>query len=227
MPARDLALRRLIVLASLLGATLEACSPASSTALVPLDVHTTSAARPWLDMVYQCSPAGTAIELTEDPGAHMVLRLGEPRALTDTAYQIGSDDLLVITHPEAGVGTLTPSQVEMLFAGQLSNWRDVGGNDRAVQVWTYDPTVDVQVIFDRNIMHGRPISSLARLAVSAQHMSDSVGAVPGSVGLLPRRWKAGNTREALMVASLPVLAVLRESPQGAYSELIACMQAGK
>ena len=107
-----------------------------------------------------------------------------------------------------------PEQVEALFAGQLNNWRDVGGADHAVQVWTYAPTVDIQAFFDRTVLHGRPVSSLARLAVSAQDMSDSVGSIPGSVGLLPRRWKAGNTREALVVAAVPVLALTRAVSAG-------------
>jgi hypothetical protein len=55
-------------------------------------------------------------------------------------------------------------------------------------------------------------------------MSDSVGAVPGSIGLLPRKWKAGNTREALIVSSVPVLALVQQVPEGALAELLACMQ---
>jgi hypothetical protein len=56
-------------------------------------------------------------------------------------------------------------------------------------------------------------------------MSDSVGEVQGSIGLLPRRWKAGNTSEVLFVASVPVLALVHAAPQGELADLLACMQA--
>jgi hypothetical protein len=188
-------------------------------------VYATSAATPWLPAVYGCAPAEAAIVLTAPDAADLLLRLGEPRGLTGPAFQIGLDDVLVVTQPQVGVGQLSPTQVEALFAGQFVNWRDVGGADLAVQVWTFADTVDVQSFFNRAILHDRPVSSMARLAVSAQDMSDSVGSIPGSIGVLPRRWKTENTHEAQMVASLPVLALPGEAPQGGLAELIACLQA--
>jgi len=205
--------------------TLAACASPVDQTPVPLTVYATSAAYPWLSSAYDCVPSAAAIVLSDDPDADVVLRLAEPQELTAPTYQIGIDDLLVVTHPQVGVGALTPAQVEALFTGQYANWSDVGGADQPVQVWTFAPTVDVQAYFERMVLHGRPVSSLARLAVSAQHMSDSVGAVPGSIGLLPLRWKAGNTREALTISSVPVLALVRETPRGALAELLACMQA--
>jgi ABC-type phosphate transport system substrate-binding protein len=143
------------------------------------------------------------------------------------AYQIGTDEVMIVVHPQAGVGAVTASEVGALFTGQVRNWREVGGSDLPVEIWAYEPTVDIQMELDRAILHGRPVSSLARLAVTAQHMSDSVGAVPGSIGLLPRRWKAGNTQEALVFATLPVLAITQREPDGALARLIECMQAAQ
>ena len=194
---------------------LSACTPAEVATLVPLHVYATSSALPWLPTAYECAPPGSVVVLGSSDEADVILRLTEPQPLLAPAYQIGVDDLLVVTHPDAGIGQLSAGQVEALFTGQLNNWRDVGGTDHPVQVWTYASDVDIQAFFDRTVLDGRPVSSLARLAVSAQDMSDSVGSIPGSVGLLPRRWKAGNTREALVVAAVPVLALTTEPPQGA------------
>lgn len=189
-----------------------------------MSIHATSAAYPWLASAYDCVPPGSAIVLSDGPGADLQLRLAEPEQLSGEAYQIGTDDLLIVTHPQVGVGALALAQVEALFAGQITNWRDVGGSDQPIQVWAFAPTVDVQEYFERTVLHGRPVSSLARLAVSAQHMSDSVGSVAGSVGLLPRRWKAGNTNEALALGPIPVLALPSVTPNGALVQLLACMQ---
>ncbi|MFH1186496.1 MAG: hypothetical protein V1755_15910 [Chloroflexota bacterium] len=212
-------------MSALLLVMLAACVPAAVQTPVPLTIHASSAVYPWLSTAYDCSPTSAAIVLVNGPEADMVLRLTEPQELTLPAYQIGTDELLVITHPQVGVGALAPEQVEALFAGQFANWSAVGGADLPVQVWAFATTVDIQEYFDRMVLHGRPVSSLARLAVSSQHMSDSVGDVPGSIGLLPRRWKAGNTREALSVSSVPVLALVQQVPQGALAELLGCMQA--
>ena len=198
---------RRIVKAALILTVLSACAPGASRTLMPLRVFATSAALPWLPVAYECAPAGFGVVLGSPDEADVILRLTEPQSLTVPAYQVGVDDLLVVTHPEVAVGALAREQVEALFAGQFNNWSDVGGADQTVQVWTYAPTVDIQAFFDRTVLDGRPVASLARLAVSAQDMSDSVGSISGSVGLLPRRWKTGNTREALVLGAVPVLAL--------------------
>ena len=140
---------------------------------------------------------------------------------------MGTEDILIVNHPQAGIGSLALDQVRELFSGRINNWKDVGGNDLPVQVWTYSPGEDIQDIFSGAVMHGEPVSSFARLAVSAQAMSDGIGNTPGSIGYLPRRWKAGNTREALNAVTVPVLVITRTPPEGPEMELIACLQAGK
>lgn len=206
---------------------LGACSaqPPTSTPEV-INIYATSAAYPWLGTAYECAPTSATVRLTAPDSADIILRLGEPTPLSTPAYQIGVDDVLVVIHPQAGISALTPDQARLLFSGEVANWTSVGGSDLPVQVWTFSPAEDIQVAFDRFVTRGRPITSWARLAVSAQAMSDSVGSVPGSIGILPRRWKAGNTREALVVSSLPVLAVVRAEPKGTLRALLGCLQAG-
>lgn len=190
-------------------------------------VYASSAAYPWLGAAFDCAPASIAIEVADPDSAAMSLRLGEGEHLKTPSYKIGVDDVLVVVHPQNGVTALTLDQAREIFAGEVTNWKAVGGADMAVQVWAYSPAVDVQLDFDGVVLQGRPVASGARLAVSAQAMSDSVGSVPGSIGILPRRWKAGNTREALEVSSFPVLAVLKSEPLGALRDLVGCLQAKK
>ena len=192
-----------------------------------LDVYVTSSIYPRLDELYGCAPSSLVIAQSDPASAELTLRLGEPVPLTVPAFQVGTEDLLIVNHPQAGVGALTLEQVQQLFSGQAADWKDVGGNDLPVQVWTFAAGEDIQQVFDRLVMKGRPVTSFARLAVSAQAMSDGVGNAPGSIGYLPRRWKAGNTREALNAATLPVLAIARSQPQGLEKDLIACLQAHK
>jgi hypothetical protein len=205
-----------------------ACVPATP-AITPqlLNIYSTSAAHPWLSDAYHCAPTALVLNVSDPASAQLTLRLGEPAHLTTPAYQIGQDDILVIIHPQVGVSSVTTEQARQIFSGQVTNWKELGGNDLPVQVWTFSPGEDVQDVFDQSIMHGQPVTSLARLAVSAQAMSDSVGAAPGSIGFLPRRWKAGNTREALIVATVPVLVIANNPPAGPILDLLTCLQSGK
>ena len=206
-------------------ALLTGCAaPPTQPALTVLNVSVSSAASPWIDGLYPCTPAGAAVRLSDSSSSDLELRLGEPDHLGSPAYQIDSAEMLVVVHPQTGVGQLTLDQVRELFSGQVTNWSAMGGADVAVQVWTYAPAEDVEEYFDRAILNGRPVTSLARLAVSAQSMSDSVGLVAGSIGFLPRRWKTGNTREVLALPSLPVLAITKTEPAGMLKDLLSCLQ---
>jgi hypothetical protein len=51
-----------------------------------------------------------------------------------------------------------------------------------------------------------------------------VGGGPGAIGFLPKRWMAGNTREALLLPKLPVLAITPSEPTGFTKQLLGCVQ---
>ena len=93
-----------------------------------------------------------------------------------------------------------------------------------MQVWVYPSGEDLQEVFDQFVMEGRTVTPAARLAVNPQQMSDTLVNEPNTVGILPRHWKAGDSREVLSVATVPVLAITRIEPQGAVQQLIACLQ---
>ena len=196
---------------------------------VPDVVHAfaTSGAYPWLRDAFACAPGSTALAVADPNSADVSLRLGEPESITTPAFQIGSEDILVVLHPQVGISALTLGQVRRIFAGEVTNWNEVGGANLPVQVWAFSAAEDVQLILDRVVLQGRPVASGARLAVSAQAMSDSIGATPGSIGVLPKRWKAGNTREILVLASVPVLAIAKNEPQGSLREILSCLQSAR
>jgi phosphate transport system substrate-binding protein len=122
------------------------------------------------------------------------------------------------------VDSLTLNQVRSIFLGQTANWKEVGGNDLPLQVWTFSPDEDVQGIFDKTVMNGEPVTSLARLATSALNMLKDVGTTPGSIGLLPRHLLAGAVKDVYTVGTTPVLAITKSEPQGVVRELIRCLQ---
>src|SRR5581483_11487301 len=173
---------------------LAACStPTPSTTTQVLNVYLTSAADPWLNNVYDCAPPGTAVNLADPGSAELVLRVGEPPNLSTPSSQLSTEEILVVTNLNVGVDALTVDQVRSLFLGQVTNWNELGGNDVPVQVWTYSPDEDIEQIFSREVMRGQPVTSQARLAVSVEAMTNSVETVAGSVGVVTRRWKSGNT----------------------------------
>jgi hypothetical protein len=179
-------------------------------------VYSTSAAQPWLDPLYACAGSTSVVARVDDSSkADIILRVGEPEFLVSSAYQIDTEDILIITHRQSPVQNLTIEEARALFAGQ---------GDPAVQVWVYAAEEDVQLAFDQFVMEGRSVTPAARLAVNPQQMSDTLVNELNTVGILPRHWKMGDVRDVYLAATVPVLALTKSEPQGAVKQLVACLQ---
>jgi len=181
-----------------------------------VSVYSTSAAQPWLTKLYDCAADSSIVpNLTAPDSAEIILRIGEPKNLTAPAYQIDVEEILIVTHRESPIRDLTLEEARALFAGQ---------GDPSVQVWVYDSAEDVQEMFEQIVMAGRSVTSFARGASSPGQMSDLLNAEQDAVGILPKRWKSGDSRIVFNAGSVPVLAILKQEPQGALTQLLACLQ---
>lgn len=179
-------------------------------------VYATPATQPWIADIFACAPADTVVSVASNTfDADISLRLGEPDILATSAFQIDTEEILVVTQRQSPVQNMSVEAVREVFAGQ---------GDPSVQVWVFASGEDVQRVFEQVMMEGRIVTSLARLATSPQHMSDTLNNQPNTVGILPRHWKVGNSRVVYTIPDVPVLAIVNEEPQGEIQAIIACLQ---
>jgi hypothetical protein len=211
---------------------LVSCIPSAPKATPEtITVQYTIATTPWLQYLDNC--AGTQVinaelrpaDFQDLESSNMVMRIGLPARLISTAYQIGTDDLLVIINPQNHVNELTADQVRAIFTGRIQTWKAINGTDALIQVWVYSEGEDVQQVFEKSVLRGSPVTSLARLANSPEEMSQAVLNNPSAVGIITRRLKTGNTSDIFTAASsLPVLVFTRSEPQGSLAQILACLQ---
>jgi len=64
---------------------------------------------------------------------------------------VGSQAIAVITNPVNPITELTLEQVRMIFTGEITNWRDVGGPDEQIQVVT-SPQISGTAQFLRGLL---------------------------------------------------------------------------
>ena len=192
-------------------------TPTDAGTLQVVNIYITSAALPWLTELYDCAAnQSVTLRLIDSlSDAAIYIRIGEPDVLMTPAYQIDTEEILIVTHRESPVQNLTIEEARMLFAGQ---------GDPSVKVWVYSSDGDIQKAFEQAVMAGRSVSSSANLAVSPGQMSDVLNAESNAVGILPRRWKMGTVRDVYSVGNVPVLAIVKEEPQGIVKELLGCLQ---
>jgi hypothetical protein len=197
------------------------CSCSTNTPQTPLEVvsvFSSSSAQPWLSDLYTCAESVAIIRLSDSTSAPDIrLQLGEPEYMSGFAYQIDEEEIWVVTHRESPIPSMGRKEVQLLFAGL---------GDPSIQVWVYASGTDVQVIFDKYVMEGRSVTSFARLAANLQQMVDVLDSERQAIGILPTTWsmKMSGSHEVYQVATVPVLALTQNEPQGAVNQLIGCLQ---
>ncbi len=211
---------RRFLLASLL-LLLGACSPTPAPESTPhpqiIQIFATPATQPWLLDAYTCAQDLQIIlsNVNDPTQAEIRIRLGEPAGLSSPAYQIGQDDLLIVTQRENPLQNLTRAEAQKLFTNP---------QPETLQLWVFASGEDIQQVFSQDIMNGQPVSSLARVAFSPQQMSDTLNQDKNAVGILPGHWKSGSTRNVFTLSNLPVLAIVKDEPQGPIKDILACLQ---
>jgi hypothetical protein len=216
----------------LLSSFIFSCAPTGSAATPQLvTVYATDAAQPWLTELYACAAdLGAALNVSAD-SPEIFLRLGEPADLSAPAFQIGTEDLVVVVN-YARPPVLNADQIKGLFTGAITNfdqitaeWRKAHSTQSGeVHVWAYASSVDIQTIFEQAMLSGKPVTSQARLAVNPKDMLSNIAGDESAIGFLPRRWLGDGVFEEAVAASAPVLAITPSEPQGVVRDLIACLQ---
>lgn len=208
------------------------CIPAAPAATsLPVRVQYSFAAQPWLASLSDC--AGNNIMTAElvaaniqDPqSTDLALRLGYPDGLASPAYQIGTDDILVIVNRQNPVTKLTSDQVRGLFTGRIQNWQPINNSNAQVQVWVFPNGEDVQQIFTRTVLGGSSNASTARQANNPDEMAQAVQNDANAIGLTTRHWITKDVSGVFTSASnLPVLVIPRAEPPEFLAQIIACLQ---
>ena len=72
--------------------------------------------------------------------------------------QVASDALSVVVHPTNPVSELTIAQLSAIYAGQITNWNEVGGNNATIVAIARDTNSGTHVFFKENVvqMDGLP-----------------------------------------------------------------------
>jgi phosphate transport system substrate-binding protein len=114
------------------------------------------------------------------------------------AYAIGNEGIAVILHPSNRINNLTSEQVKQIFAGEITNWRDVGGANAPILVYTRETGSGTRSTFQDLIMGGSsgtpivaratPFNSSALIMQGVARERNSIGYV--SIGYVDNTIKA-------------------------------------
>jgi hypothetical protein len=221
-----------VILITLVLGLVTACSPLPVRTPEPTPVWFRVFAppvwKPWLPILGNCAPAGSASAYLSSPtDADVVLAWGVKIPPNMRAYQIGEETLVPVISAQNTVPSISVDGLRLSYAGQIRDWDFLGQAPGPLTVWAYPADDPISLIMRDS---GLTIDPVVRIAPSPAELRSAVAADPTAIGMLPRIWLDASVRE-LNIPGLdlgqfraPLLALTLTEPQGVVRAWLACVQ---
>jgi len=106
----------------------------------------------------------------------------EQLGLVDTP--IAYDAIAVIVNPENPVRELTTEQVRAIFAGEIENWSELGGNDKDIGLVNRDEASGTREAFHKIVMGDHPFDRTAAVLPGTGQVRSVVSNAGGAIGYI-------------------------------------------
>ncbi len=123
------------------------------------------------------------------------------------------DGVGVVVNPENPVQSLTTAQLKAIFAGTLTNWRQLGGNDKGINLYTRDEASGTREVFWKKALGKGDVTPKANVVPSNGAMKTAVANDPWGIGFVSVGHIDATVAPVALDGVIPTLDNVR---QGAY-----------
>jgi phosphate transport system substrate-binding protein len=111
------------------------------------------------------------------------------RALKESEAQLGLvsfpfaiDGVAIIVSRFSPIQNLTSQQVSAIYAGKVTNWKDVGGADQSIHIFTRDEASGTRSVFIKKLLKKGAVTENANVVASNGAMKTAISNDPGAIG---------------------------------------------
>lgn len=97
---------------------------------------------------------------------------------------IAKDALSVIVNPGNKVEKLTREQLEGIFTGKIVNWKEVGGDDLQIIIYSRETSSGTYEFFKEHVLNKKNFASSALLMPATGAIVQSIGQTKGAIGYI-------------------------------------------
>ncbi|MCK9482742.1 MAG: phosphate ABC transporter substrate-binding protein [Candidatus Marinimicrobia bacterium] len=106
------------------------------------------------------------------------------KGVNPVAHVVAMDGIAVILHPTNKVKNLTIEQIRKIYTGKISNWKEVGGEDKKIVVLSRDSASGTFEAFASLALGGEKVRKDALMNASNQAIATTVEKTPGAIGYI-------------------------------------------
>ncbi|MBS3818336.1 PstS family phosphate ABC transporter substrate-binding protein [bacterium] len=97
---------------------------------------------------------------------------------------VAIDGIAVVVHPSNPVDKLTKDQIKDIYTGEISNWKDLGGDNKKIAVVSRDSASGTFEVFGELALDKERVRPDALLQASNQAVAQTVSRTKGAIGYL-------------------------------------------
>ncbi|MEW6468220.1 MAG: PstS family phosphate ABC transporter substrate-binding protein [Bacteroidota bacterium] len=117
------------------------------------------------------------------------MKLSEKQKLIDAGKSpkevtICYDALSVIVNPSNKISQLTREQLEGIFTGKITNWKDVGGDDMKIVAYSRESSSGTFEFFKESVLKNKNYGSVCLLMPATGAIVQSVSQTKGAIGYI-------------------------------------------
>lgn len=95
---------------------------------------------------------------------------------------VARDGIAVVVNPKNPLGELDMQQLEQIFTGAYTNWKQVGGPDEEILVFSRESSSGTYVFFQEHVLKKKDYTPKAKLMPATSAIIESVSSDEGAIG---------------------------------------------
>ncbi len=99
-----------------------------------------------------------------------------------TEYKVALDGLSVYVHKDNKLEEITMEQLSLIFTGKLTNWKELGGPDMAITVYSRENSSGTYEFFKEKVLGGKDFVSSAQTLQGTAQVVQAVSKEPKGIG---------------------------------------------
>ncbi|HMP88790.1 MAG TPA: phosphate ABC transporter substrate-binding protein [Kiritimatiellia bacterium] len=162
--------------------------------LAPALIKAFSSKNPNITIELESSSSGAGIEALLESESDIAsssrllsedeVRRAQSRGLLLDTHIVGYYGVAVVVNPGNPIKALTDRQIEQIFSGEITNWKEIGGNDAAITVYIRDQSAGTHLGFRELAMRNKPYADSAFPKLSYNEIAETIAGDANGVGYI-------------------------------------------
>lgn len=99
-----------------------------------------------------------------------------------TEYKVALDGLSVYVNEANGVKELSLEQLEGIFTGRIKNWKEVGGNDAPITIYSRENSSGTYEFFKEHVLKGKDFAATAQTLQGTAQVIQNIAKEKNGIG---------------------------------------------